>query len=200
MKLTNTLNLKRCPHCNIASPNIYLQHQFATTDANDQNERIWCNYVCSNCGGVTLASKYRSSDIALEIFPQPQIVEDCIPEKAKQFLQQAIETIHAPAGSIMLAASAIDAMLQEKGFGKGSLYTKIQDAATDHLITEGMAQWAHQIRLEANDQRHADADAALPNEEDAKRIVEFAQALAEFIYVLPNKVNQGIEKTKEQKQ
>jgi len=34
----------------------------------------------------------------------------------------------------------------------------------------------------------ADEKAPLPTEEDAKRIGEFALALAEFLYVLPDKV------------
>jgi hypothetical protein len=98
----------------------------------------------------------------------------------------------------MLSASSIDAMLKEKGYKDGSLYGRIKKASEDHLITEGMSEWAHQIRLEANDQRHADESASLPTEEDAKRILEFAFALAEFLFVLPNKVQSAIEKTKEE--
>lgn len=62
-----------------------------------------------------------------------------------------------------------------------------------------MSQWAHQIRLEANDQRHADDNASLPTEVDVKRVVEFAIALGEFLFVLPNRVQTAIEKTKEEK-
>jgi hypothetical protein len=196
MKLTSRLDLKRCPHCNIANPNIICVSDFETNNANDTYPRIWLAYVCQSCGGALIGSRNSHSDTALELFPESRTVNDCLPEKAKQFLIQSLETIHAPAGSIMLSASSIDAMLKEKGYKTGNLYKRIDDAAKDHLITEGMSKWAHQIRLEANDQRHADENAALPSEEDAKRIVEFAFALAEFLYVLPYKVDKGIEKTK----
>ncbi len=52
----------------------------------------------------------------------------------------------------MLAASSIDAMLKEKGYKVGGLYDRIKQAAKDHLITDEMAAWAHDVRLDANDQ------------------------------------------------
>ena len=197
MNLTARLDLKRCPHCNIANPNIVKEQTIETNNANGTFSRFWVVYVCKSCGGAIIASRNKQNASAIEIFPKSKEVDECIPDKAKQFLMQSLETIHAPAGSIMLSASSIDAMLKDKGYKDGNLYKRIELAAKDHLITDGMSKWAHQIRLEANDQRHADEDAALPNEEDAKRIVEFAFALAEFLYVLPNKVDKGIEKTKE---
>jgi hypothetical protein len=93
----------------------------------------------------------------------------------------------------MLAASAVDAMLKEKGLKDGSLYNRIEQAAANHLITPGMAEWAHEVRLDANDQRHADENAPLPTSDDAQRIVEFASALAEFLFVLPARVQRGRE-------
>ncbi len=95
----------------------------------------------------------------------------------------------------MLAASSIDAMLKEKGYKDGSLYDRIKQAAKDHLITEEMAVWAHDVRLDANDQRHADDQASLPDEEDASKCIEFAQALAEFLFALPARVERGRKKT-----
>jgi hypothetical protein len=91
----------------------------------------------------------------------------------------------------MLTASAVDAMLKAKGLNNGSLYSRIDQAKDDHLITAEMATWAHEVRLDANDQRHADENAPLPNEADATRVITFAQALAEFLFVLPAKVARG---------
>jgi hypothetical protein len=126
-------------------------------------------------------------------FPKSEQVEDELPEKVKAFLTQAIESLHAPSGAIMLAASAVDAMLKEKGYKEGKLYPRINKAKEDHLITDDMAKWAHQVRLDANDERHADEDATLPTTEDAKRSVEFARALGTFLFVLPARVTRGIE-------
>jgi hypothetical protein len=100
--------------------------------------------------------------------------------------------MHAPAGAVMLAASAVDAMLKLKGYTEGSLYTRIEQSVTDNLITKDMGQWAHYVRLDANDQRHADQAVGLPTAEDARRVIDFATALAEILFVLPSRVQRGI--------
>ncbi len=99
----------------------------------------------------------------------------------------------------MLAASAVDAMLKAKGFKDGSLYSRIDKSVAAHLLTAEMGKWAHQVRLEANDQRHADEAASLPTAEDARRSVDFARALASFLFVLPARVSRGIEDSKPSK-
>jgi len=91
----------------------------------------------------------------------------------------------------MLTASCVDAMLKDKGYKTGSLKARIDEAADAHLITPEMAAWAHEIRLDANDERHADEGAALPNSADAEKAIEFAKALAQFLYVLPDRVARG---------
>ena len=96
----------------------------------------------------------------------------------------------------MLAASAVDAMLKAKDYKKGSLDSRIKQAVTDHLITKEMGQWAHEVRLDANEQRHADENYAIPGEADANRAIEFAKALALFLFVMPNRVTRGIEEAK----
>lgn len=92
----------------------------------------------------------------------------------------------------MLCASAVDAMLKVQGYIEESLYVRIDKAASDHLITDEMAKWAHEIRLDANAQRHADEGATLPNDKDAKLAFDFAVAFAEYLFVLPSKVSRGI--------
>lgn len=85
-------------------------------------------------------------------------------------------------------------MLKERGLIDGKLYPRIDKAAADHIITADMAAWAHEVRLDANAQRHADLEVALPTEDDASRSVEFAIALAEYLFVLPGRVAKGREK------
>ena len=91
----------------------------------------------------------------------------------------------------MLTASAVDAMLKGKGYKTGNLHSRIQLAAKDHLITKEMAEWAHEVRLDANDQRHSDEDGPLPSRADAAKSFEFVKALAQFLYVLPALVASG---------
>lgn len=188
------LSLPRCPHCAIANPNLFRVHTYETLNHAKLNKRAWSFYVCGSCGGIVTANA-RSHGIEVEeYFPVSQTVKDDVPERPRAYLQQALESLHAPAGAVMLAASAVDAMLKIKGYTDGSLYSRIEKASADHLITAEMAKWAHEVRLDANDQRHADETSFLPNVEEAKRSLDFVNALAEFLFVLPNRVQRGIEK------
>jgi hypothetical protein len=149
-------------------------------------------YMCNRCGGVVTAWSYKGSSSIQEMYPEPIAVEEAIPKRAKEYLEQAISSISAPAGAVMLAASSVDAMLKDKGLTEGNLYGRINQAVKENLITEGMSHWAHEVRLEANDQRHADNESTLPTSDDARKLIDFVQALGTFLYVLPAKVERGI--------
>jgi hypothetical protein len=160
-------------------------------------QKIWAVYSCSRCAALVVARAAGWNQEVLELYPSGSLgLSDDIPEKAREYLRQALESTVAPAGAIMLAASAVDAMLKAKDLRNGGLSKRINDAASKNLITLEMAQWAHDVRLDANDQRHADEDAPLPTLDDAKRTVEFALALAQFIFVLPARVERGIRSAK----
>jgi hypothetical protein len=80
----------------------------------------------------------------------------------------------------MLAGSAIDAMLKEKGLVTGSVYARIEQAVTDGILTKDMSEWAHAVRLEANSPRHADLDDPHATPLRAQQVVDFATSLGIF--------------------
>lgn len=192
--LRSQLNLPSCPHCGVNTPNLMLLSRAETTSF-DAKKRTWGIYGCQRCGGVVVASAYQWEQSVLQHFPGSTKVDDAVPSPASDYLKQAFEALHAPAGAVMLAASAVDAMLKAKGLTKGSLYDRIDEAVKNHTITDDMGKWAHQIRLDANDQRHADQNAPLPDSNDARRVVDFASALAQFMFVLPARVTRGLAAT-----
>ncbi len=195
--LTEQLELDRCPHCQVDKPSLYSRSSFQTANHLDRNKRLWKTYACARCGGVVLASASHDGGQIGEMYPKPSHADGVIPDVARKYLQQAMDSLHAPAGSVILCASSVDAMLKAKEYKKGTLNQRIDDAAANHLITEDMAKWAHQVRLDANDPRHADEISPLPSEDDAKRSVEFTIALGEFLFVLPSKVKRGLERPDE---
>jgi Domain of unknown function (DUF4145) len=192
--LSQNLLIERCPHCSVANPNLFRQHMLETHDHANQNKRMWAFYTCGRCGGVVTAFAAGHNQLVGGYFPTTKAVKDDIPAKPRAFLQQALDSLHAPAGAVMLASSAVDSMLKLKDFGEGSLYSRIEKAAQAHVITDDMAKWAHEVRLDANDQRHADEAASLPSGDDASRAIDFALALAEIMFVLPSRVQRGIAK------
>ena len=191
LTLGNVLLLPRCPWCTIANPNLSCIHSTSTRDHAGGNGRNWNVYRCGNCGGVVTAYSNEGFSHVKGYFPEGISVSDDIPDRPRSYLQQACSSIHAPAGAVMLAASSVDSMLKAKGYADGTLYARIEKAMKDHVITEDMAAWAHEVRLDANDQRHADEVAALPSMDDAQRVIDFTMALAELLFVLPSRITRG---------
>lgn len=198
MLLVNQLDLSRCPHCNVDSPSIILQWQTNTDAHSGGNLRYWGIYKCTRCGGLIVASSRNQTGDVIEMYPSSTSINEVIPEKARSYLNQALNSLHAPAGCVMLCASSVDAMLKEKNYKEGSLYSRINQAATDHLITDEMAKWAHEVRLDANDQRHADEEIKIPDSNDAQKCLNFTIALADILFVLPSRITRGLEESKQE--
>ena len=190
--LNKHLDLPRCPHCGVNSPNLHQSQIFETNNAEQNERQVWAIYVCRRCGGVVSAKSNNPQAMVQAYYPSASTVHDAIPDRARTYLQQAYESLHVPAGAVMLAASAVDAMLKAKGLTSGSLYARIDAAKDNGTITSDMATWAHQVRLDANEQRHSDEDSPLPTGQDAERSIEFASALAQFLFVLPSLVQRGL--------
>ncbi|OUR88294.1 hypothetical protein A9Q81_24215 [Gammaproteobacteria bacterium 42_54_T18] len=197
MRIEKNLALERCPHCSVHKPNLVLLNSFNTAAHDLKGERFWGIYSCSTCGSVVTAGAPRGRGhvgIVSEVYPSHGNLSSDIPQRPFNYLQQAIDSLHAPSGAVMLCASSVDAMLKEKEYLTGSLYKRIDQAVEENLMTSDMASWAHDVRLDANDERHADEDAEMPTTADAKRAVDFTKALAEFLFVLPAKVQRGLKK------
>ena len=202
------LALDRCPHCFTATPTLNRQHvlsaqpgKAAAIAMTGPGEYLqWHVYICTSCAGlVAAAATITGNQISYTTsLPAPRIVPDIaalsadIPPKPARYLLQARETLSSPSSSVMTAASAVDAMLKARGYKDGTLYSRIQQAENEGVLTKDMARWAHDVRLDANDERHADLDASALTFKDATRCLEFAEALADLLFVLPARVKRGL--------
>jgi hypothetical protein len=200
-------NLPRCPHCGTAHPTLARQHVFNIVPkraggqfpADGRLLLQWHVYVCESCGGTVSAASAVPANLghthmanaAQWVIPSVQPLSADIPARPANYLRQARETLHSPAASVVMSASAVDAMLKEREYTSGSLYSRIEKAERDGVLTKHMADWAHDVRLDANDERHADVNAADATGEDATRCLEFAETLADLLFVLPARVKRG---------
>ena len=158
-RLTNvshhSSDMNRCPHCGVDCPNLIRSTEpWQTKSADGRNRRHWAAFECARCGGCVLADGGVNGDV-INRFPSAiDQVHVEIPDKARNYLTQAMATTGvAPDGAVVLAASAVDAMLKDKGYKEGVLNSRIKKAAEDHVLTPEMEAWANDIRLDANDQR-----------------------------------------------
>ncbi|USE78071.1 DUF4145 domain-containing protein [Cupriavidus gilardii] len=180
--------IDRCPHaeCGVAMPNLTLEHVCTGKWPGTYTGILKCT-TCKNVITVKVDEEYEP----LEVLPALKAYSTDIPERARLSLTDARGTLGHPSPSIMCSAQAIDWMLKEKGYVKGDLNSRIKKAAEDHLITEDMEAWAHEVRLGANAERHADLGGSPPTIDDAQRLLKFAEALAEILFELPARVRRG---------
>lgn len=186
------VGLSRCPHCSVSNPNM----NWVWSDSSKENvKRVWAAYRCTSCDGVatTVGTLDGGGYSVLYMFPDAKAAHEDIPEPARTFLQQAYETLHAPDAAAVMAGSAVDAMLKSHNLVDGSLYSRIDKALEQNILTLGMADWAHSVRLGSNRPRHADADKPHVSADEAKQSVEFAEALGNFMFVLTAKINRGLD-------
>lgn len=192
--------MRRCPHCSIAEPR--LEHVWSSDGATHRSDggttRYWGAFKCSTCGGIVTVSAERPGSMLAtarvdQVIPAEKAAHLDLPPIARTFLQQAYETLNAPDAATVMAASAVDAMLKAVGYADGTLNSRIKQALTDNVLTDGMATWAHSVRLEANNVRHADEEKPHATPEEAKQAVDFAEALGNFLFVLTARVKRGIE-------
>lgn len=194
--------LPRCPHCGLSRAQILLVHYPQPSQALDGTTPLtrWAAYRCTSCSGWILAkgepgSNY-SNPLIIEIFPGFKQAHADLPDQARVYLDQAMQTLSAPDASSVMSGSAVDAMLKALGYAKGSVYDRIDQAVSDHKITDAMAEWAHSVRLGANRPRHADADQPHVSANEAMQSLEFAEALGYFLFVLTARIQRGIEAAK----
>lgn len=207
-------NLSRCLQCGVSKPNLILLKIVYAIEGIMQNGAsapAWTIYQCNSCYEIccfkTLLPIAQNSTAAREqlnlirppiLESMPSSSEDFSdwPENARKYAIQAIECINAPDGAVMLAGSAVDAMLKSKGFNEGSVYTRISSAVSAGILTPEMGDWAHEVRLASNNPRHADLESPHASKQEAKSVLEFVKALGMFLYTLPARVEQGRKSTR----
>jgi hypothetical protein len=120
-----------------------------------------------------------------------------IPKPAQTYLQQAFDTLNSPDAAAVMAGSSVDAMLKYFELKDGSVYSRIDQAVEQHILTAAMGEWAHEVRLGSNRPRHADEENPHVSSKEARQSVEFAEMLGHFLFVLSSRVKRGIAKAKE---
>lgn len=188
----------RCPYCAVATPQMLLIHNPEPVSPNNGNPTArWAAYRCTSCAGWVVVKGQPGDGSAnpriVEIVPGFSRAHEDLPETARRFLDQAMQTLAAPDASAVMSGSAVDAMLKELGYVEGSVYARIDEALKDNRLTEGMADWAHSVRLGSNRPRHADKEDPHVTPEEAQQSLEFAEALGNFLFVLSAKIKRGIE-------
>ena len=123
-------------------------------------------------------------------------VDESVPPRAQQLLQEANDAKNTPAACVMTASRAVEAMLAEKGYKdrKDSLKKRIDQAVEARLLPEIMGNMAHEIREFAREGHTDENPQELPDKDDAEHVLTYANTLADYLYVLPSRFQKVGEK------
>lgn len=186
--------LTNCPHCSVSNPVVVKlwRSERPLPRADGGEASMWASYCCTTCGSMISAKGTEGHDVANpfveEIFPDIWEVDEIVPARVSNYLSQAHRTMQSPDASVVMSAACIDAMLKDNNLADGSLYNRIDAAVEAGILTQNMADWAHRVRLDANNPRHADEAVPHMSIDDAQRAFDYANALTEYLYLLPSRM------------
>lgn len=125
---------------------------------------------------------------ATRVWPQPMNYLDwAIPERVRASLEEARKCVDAgsPLASAVMVRRALEAVTNQFGVKSGTLPTRLRELRETGVIDARMFEWAESLRKHGNLGAH-DSDGNV-SEEDARDLLEFAEAICEYVFVLTRK-------------
>lgn len=112
-------------------------------------------------------------------------VHKAVPDSIRRALEEAETTLSIGCyrSATIMARHALEAVTKEQGATKYSLIDRLKEMAAAGKLQPTLSEWANEVRLVGNVGAH-DPLAEVP-EDDAKDLIAFMQALANYLYVLP---------------
>ena len=89
----------------------------------------------------------------------------------------------------VMARSALQLALREKGASGRTLFGEIDDLASKGVLPPVMQEWAHGVRELGNDSAHPTVGQAPTSGRDAQDITRFLDFFLEYLYSLPKQIN-----------
>jgi hypothetical protein len=114
------------------------------------------------------------------------------PEKLRAVfveLQEDIKAKRTAPRIVVGCRSVMEVALRQLGYTDkdGNLLARIDKARADGLLTEGMREWAHKVRLDGNEATHELEASA----EDARQLMDFIRLFLEVVFVLPERIKKA---------
>lgn len=147
-------------------------------------------YQCHNCAGFVHVlwsagefASMRGGLYGYKVLPWPLAGKPepskNWPDGMKRFWVQAHDSLSSKNwdAAAVMARSALQFVVREKGAKKGKLYSEVEDLATKGVLHPLMAEWSHEVRELGNDSAYPEPTARPTERQDAKDIVNFLDFL-----------------------
>lgn len=134
---------------------------------------------------------YKGKATIKTIFPEPTVLytHPSLPEDVRNAfvdLQKMLQARLQPHFILAGCRTVLEAVVRELGGNGHTLSARIADLHAQGVITKGLADWAHQIRIGGNDAVHEMSGTP----EEARELVEFTKLFLQFTFELPARINE----------
>ena len=160
-------------------------------------------YKCVSCAGFVhvlwSAEGWNGGLHAFEVLPWPLRTKPEPPEhwpaEISRFWVQAHDTAASENwdAAAVMARSALQQAVRSQGASGGNrnnLQTEIDDLSNRGILPPHMKEWAHELRLLANDSAHPSGSTTESSQQDVSDILEFLDFLLVYLYNLPHDISE----------
>ena len=153
-------------------------------------------FECGNCKGYVMVLWSASFSLySFHVLPWPIKLEsypEHWPAEVGRFWLQAKRNLsdHNWDATSVMARSALQIALRKSGAKGNNLKQEIEFLAHKGILPPLMKDWSDQVRELGNDSAHPESGQPATDSRDAEDIVRFLDFLLEYLYTLPNRIEQ----------
>ncbi len=197
-----------CPTCEArVDATTLAEKEYPPDDNNEPRKYVFLE--CPSCKNVLLGysewhseEDYNNWDRPSRLWPEPEyVLPKTIPTSVRQSLHDAIKCFKCGvySATAVLCGRAIEAICRQALRKKVMLGKGLKELKDKKIIDERLYEWGEALRDERNISAHPTEDIDSIGREDAKDLLDFSMAIAEYVYVLSVRFARYKDRKKERK-
>lgn len=154
---------------------------------------------CPKCSSPFLAVQEELApeywDDPVRIYPpRDKRVDPSLPPTVKKSYQESLDCFKAKAytATVIMCRKTLEAICSEHKVHQSSLAKGLKSMKDNGLIENRLFEWAEALRIAGNEAAH-DVDVDIPRQ-DAKDILEFTEALLEYVFTFRDRFNEFLKR------
>jgi len=188
-----------CPFCK-EKGNFMLAHHAEKRKGSSEKKLNFDLYQCKNCTAYVhvfwSAAEYGAGRPLHDFRVLPWPIGKAVPSEnwpldVQRYWTQAHESLRIENwdAAAVMARSAVQTTMGDKGAVGQNLYNEIEDLATKGSLPPLMKEWSHEVRVLGNESAHPKPNTPPTTAEDARDVVEFLDSLLLYLYEFPKQIS-----------